>query len=200
MASSNVNYQRSAVAQSNPAAAAFRHRIERITDLSSAHMHIMETQTTNENIEVLRRWAKHMNYHQSQTRQRHERVYLVASDLRAFTASQLYSGKEKWRTSASRQRQDLFLDEEELESLHEKHWAVEVDGRYYELVRDEYGSHFSSAIRTEDCDRHFAARIFLGTTHCEHSALKAIGMILAFSRDLQYAGANFPWLLVKARR
>jgi hypothetical protein len=164
------------MAQNDTAAAAFIRRIERIIDLRKVDMHKMKTQTANKNIEVLRKWAKRMYDHEAQTKQHYERVYLVASDLRAIITSQRHSGKEKWRTSASRQRRDLYLRERELESLHEKHWAVEVDGRYYELVRDEYGSHFSSAIRTEHCDRQIAARIFIGTTHCGHSALKEIGM------------------------
>jgi hypothetical protein len=164
------------MAQNDRAAAAFARRIERIIDLRKVDMHKMETQTTNNNIEVLRKWAKCMYDHEVQTKQHHERVYLVASDLRAIMTSQRHSGKDKWRTSDSRRRRDLFLREKELESLHEKHWAVEVDERYYELVRDEYGSHFSSAIRTEHCDRQIAVRIFIGTTHCEHSALKEIGM------------------------
>lgn len=144
-------------------------------DPSKVDMHKIRTQTARMNNELLLNWADHMYHHEAQTEKQHERVYLVVSDLKLIAASQHYSGQVKWQRNQSKPRAHLFLHEQDVETLHEKHWAVEINGRYYELVRDEDASFFSSANRVEDNDRQIVARIFIGTTHLGHPALKDIG-------------------------
>jgi hypothetical protein len=155
--------------------AAFVERVHAMTDLLYINTRRIQTQTAKSNHDVLLWWSDYMRYHEAQTKRPHERVYLVASDLRLVFQSNLYSGPNKWEARPSRQRSGLFLKDKDIKTLHEKHWAIEINGRYYELNRDDRGSNFSSAIRVGDCDRHIAARIFMGTTHCKHRALKDIG-------------------------
>lgn len=162
--------------EAEAAAAAFASKVQRMLDLADADMKKVRTQTARKNHNQLLRWADHMRQHEART-ELHERVYLVASDLRLVLKSQRSSGNNKWQESRCRQRRDTFLEEKNVGTLHEKHWAVEVNGRYYELVRGACGSRFSSTKPVERCDRQIAARIFIGTTHCEHNALEEIGTV-----------------------
>jgi hypothetical protein len=157
------------------AAAAFAHKVQRMIDIPNADMHGVRTQTARKNHDQLFRWANHMREHETRTIHQHERVYLVASDLRIVLKARHYSGYDKWKKSKCKQRSDAFLEEKDIKTLHEKHWAVEINGSYYELVRGINGSRFSSENPVERCDRRIAARIFIGTTHCEHEALQEIG-------------------------
>lgn len=158
------------------AAVALAWRIRRFLDIPRVDMHKVQTQTAQRNHDLLLRWAKKMHYHEALTERHHERVYLVASNLRIVLTSQRHLGSSsKWQHSNCRKRRGTFLSEKEMETLLEKHWALEIGERYYELIRDDRGSRFSSAIPVEECDRQIAARIFIGTTHCEHAALKEIG-------------------------
>lgn len=156
-------------------AVALARKIRKMLDIPRVDMHKVRTQTVRKNHDILYSWARRMQYHESRTELQHERVYLVASELQIVLTSQQHLGKNKWQHSNCNQRSDTFLTEKGMRTLHEKHWAVEINGRYYELVRDGQGSHFSSTIGVERCDRQIAARIFIGTTHCEHGALKEIG-------------------------
>lgn len=158
------------------AIAAFAKKIDRMLDLAHADMNFVHTQTKRRNHKQLLQWAEHMCQHEART-EPHKRVYLVASDLRLVVTSQRSSSNSKWQKSRCRQRGDTFLKEKDVRTLHEKHWAVEINGRYYELVRSPYGSRFSSTIPVHRCDRQITARIFIGTTHCEHDALEEIGIV-----------------------
>jgi hypothetical protein len=102
-----------------------------------------------------------MSYHERKTKANYELVYFVVSDLRLTVASQRYSGGPKWRTSGHYQRRGCFLNEKDIKSLYEKHWAAEINGTYYELKRDHSGSRFSYTRRVKQWDRQIAARIFL---------------------------------------
>jgi Tfp pilus assembly protein PilV len=158
------------------ATAAFAIKVQRMLDLAHADMNFVHTQTTRRNHKQLLQWAEHMRQHEART-ELHERVYLVASDLRLVVTSQQSSDNSKWQKSRCRQRRDTFLEEKDVRTLHEKHWAVEINRRHYELVRSAYGSRFSCTNRVEWCDRQITARIFVGTTHCEHNALEEIGIV-----------------------
>jgi hypothetical protein len=159
----------------SPAAMAVQ-RIDTLTDPSQAELQKLEYQSTATNFNNLRNWSKHMRYHESQTVHAHERVYLVVSDLKLILASRQKVQKAFEGNFSSGTHSVPFLDQKEIESLHEKHWAVEINGRYYELVRDENSlSFFSSRSGAGQFDRRVAARIFIGTTHCEHRALDEIG-------------------------
>jgi hypothetical protein len=99
------------------------------------------------------------------------------SDLKLLLASRQKVQKVLDETTREIRHPKVFLDPKEIDDLHEKHWAIEIDGRYYELVRDEDDqSHFSARNRVGHFDRRVASRIFMGTTHCEHHALESIGM------------------------
>ena len=164
------------MARENTAAAvALARKIKEFIDIPNADMRYLRTQTAQKNHEQILRWVDRMSYHERRITQPHERVYLVVSELRLIVASHRKSGSTNWKSSRCRQREGSFLKDEDIESLHSKHWAVEVDGRYYELTRDARGSRFSSSRRIEQCDRQIVARIFIGDTHFEHEALKEIG-------------------------
>ena len=113
-----------------------------------------------------------MSDHERHTKQ-HERVYLVASELQRVTWSRERS--KKFPTKGSTKASGVFISQREIGRLHERHWAMEVDGQYYELVRDEHKSRFATK-PTEQCDRNICARIFLGRTHHEKGSLEAVGM------------------------
>jgi hypothetical protein len=48
-----------------------------------------------------------------------------------------------------KQRTDTVLEEKDIETLHEKHWAAKINGRYHGLVRGINRSDFSSANSAE---------------------------------------------------
>jgi hypothetical protein len=158
------------------AAVAFARKIQRMLDLAGADMRKLRTQTARKNHDQLFSWANHMREHEAQTIHPYERVYIVASDLRLVLTSRHCSGYDKWQNAKCKQRSDAFLEEKDIETLHEKHWALEIDGTYYELVRGINGSRFSSASPVEQCNRRITARIFIGTTHFRREALQEIGI------------------------
>ena len=155
---------------------AFARQLQDIVDPSKPDMHYINTQTAMKSYDMLRHWAKHMGYHELQTTQPHERVYLVVSDLKLKLSFQQYSGSIGSQKGCFAPRRGIFLHEKDIETLHEKHWAVEIDGRYYELVRNDRNiSSFSSEALVEDNDRQIVARIFMGSTHIERRGLSSIG-------------------------
>jgi hypothetical protein len=139
-------------------------------------MHKIRTETARINRERLLRWKESMDYHEAQIRNRRERVYLVVSDLQLLAVSEDYSGQGKWHSPHTKPPSHAFLHERDIESLHGSHWAIEIDRRYFELVRLHGDrSQFSSHNQVEDNDRQILARIFIGTSHLGYSALEAIG-------------------------
>lgn len=74
--------------------------------------------------------------------------------------------------------------------LGECHWAVEVNGRYYELqvhkhlvVRElKDFSYFSAASMTSDGDREIKARIYVGSCHMQPEVIQEIGQPPFLSR------------------
>jgi hypothetical protein len=158
------------------AAAGLAQRIRCLVDPSRVDMHKICTQTSKTNRDILLSWREQMGYHEFQTKNCRERVYLVVSDLRLLAISELSLGQGKWHSAHTDPPNKLFLRERDINSLHENHWAVEVDERYYELVRlPGDRSRFSSDHRVQDNDRQILARIFIGTTHLGQKALNDIG-------------------------
>lgn len=143
-------------------AAELARRIQSMIDPSNVDMHKIHTQTARTNREILLSWREDMDYHEAQTENQYERVYLVASDLRLLTLSEDYSGQGKWHSAHSKFLNHSFLHARDIDSLHESHWAIEIDGRYYELVRLHGArSKFSSDCRVEDNDRQvYCANIY----------------------------------------
>lgn len=156
-------------------AKALARKIEHIANPSIPEMYQIWTRTALENKNSLLNWAFHMDEHEARTKNRHERVYLVVSELRLVTKSRRSSSKEKGQNTTSTQRTSCFLLRKDIKVLHEKHWALEINGRYYELTTDEDGSDFLFGELVGESNRRITARIFIGTTHCEHRALKEIG-------------------------
>ena len=139
-------------------------------------MHPIRTETARINRERLLHWRDEMDYHEAQTRGWRERVYIVFSDLNLLVLSENSTGQGKWHSPHTKNPSRPFLHERDVDSLHGSHWAVEIDGRYYELVRlPGDRSKFSSKSRVEDNDRQILARIFIGTCHLGHTALEEIG-------------------------
>jgi hypothetical protein len=154
-------------------------RVQSMADPSKVNMYKIHTRTARMNREKLLRWKEEMDTHQQQTKDPRERVYLVVSDLRLLAMSENYSGQGKWHSAHTDLPHRPFLHERDINSLHESHWAIEIHGRYYELVRVHGDrSKFSSEHRVEENGRQIMARIFLGTTHLGHHALDAIGVYL----------------------
>lgn len=155
---------------------AFAQSIQEVIDPSKVDMHYFRTQTSRKSHESLMKWARHMEEHEDRFRNQSERVYLVVSDLRLKMSSQGFSNsvgcQAKTRVNV---RNEVYLPLQQASSLHEKHWALEVDGVYYELIQRDNVSKFSSDIAVERNDRRIVARIFLGVTHCHYNALKEIG-------------------------
>jgi hypothetical protein len=157
---------------------AFAQSIQDVIDPSKVDLHYFKTQTSWKSRESLIKWARHMEEHEEQFENRSDRVYLVISDLRLKMSSQgsssFVGNQGRNRTKA---RNEVYLPLEQAADLHEKHWALEVDGIYYELVQRNNVSMFSSDVTVENHNRHIVARIFLGVTHCLHNALKKIGKL-----------------------
>jgi hypothetical protein len=152
-----------------------KRKVAKLTDPAKVELHKIG-QTSRTNRHLLSVWAQNMRHHEMQTPHPYERVYLVVSDLKLLLASRQKVQKVLDEKTRGIRHSRVFLDSKELDDLHEKHWAIEVDGRYYELVRDEDDhSHFSARNRVGHFDRRVAARIFIGTTHCEPRALESIG-------------------------
>lgn len=157
---------------------AFAESIQHVIDPSKVDMHYFKTQTSRKSRESLLKWARNMENHEDQFRNLSERVYLVVSDLRLKVSAQDFSNSlGRQAKNFANMRNEVCLPLGQAYTLHEKHWAIEVDGIYYELVQQDNISSFSSTITVESDNRHIVARIFLGATHCCHGALKEIGMM-----------------------
>ncbi len=154
-------------------------RVKSLKNPSTVHMHKIHSDTAQINRERLLRWKEDMEYHEMQTKDPRERVYLVVSDLHLLAISENYTGQGKWHSAHRDQPSNVFLHTRDIDSLHGSHWAVEIDRKYYELDRLHGNrSKFSSNRRVEDHDRQILARIFIGTSHLGRSALEAIGNLL----------------------
>jgi hypothetical protein len=163
--------------EDTPAMRALKRKVGRLMDPLDVDLLRIGTQTSTKNDDLLYDWAGEMRLHESKTARPYERVYLVVSDLKLLLASRQKIEKTLDEKIRSVRHSDVFLDSKEIDGLREKHWAVEVDGRYYELDRDkEDRSFFSARKHVGHFDRRVAARIFIGTTHFEHRALKSIGL------------------------
>jgi len=157
---------------------AFAQRIHDVVDPSKVDLHYFETQTAQKNHESLMEWAKQMEGNEAQVSNPSERLYLVASDLRLKMSSRGYYISKGGRGKKCIGRKDeLYLPRKEIDTLYEKHWAVEINGKYYELTQQDNIAKFSSDTTVEQNDRYIAARIFIGTTHYQHEALTNIGML-----------------------
>ena len=157
---------------------AFASSIRSVFDPSKVDMHYVQTQTAWRSSKAMIRWADRMHEHETNVPNSSERVYLVVSDLKLKMSSQRYSSGSM-RRQAGRlvsRRDYVYLPDKNVRTLHEKHWAIEINGVYYELVQKHNRSHFSSSVSIEENDREIVARIFVGTTHCQYHALRDIGM------------------------
>jgi hypothetical protein len=155
---------------------AFAQSIQDVIDPSKVDMHYFRTQTSRKSHESPMKWARHMEQHEDRLRNESEKVYLVVSDLRIKISSQDFSNTVgRQAKNCTHTRNEVYLPLRQAYTLHEKHWAIEVDGVYYELIQRNNVSKFSSDVTVERNDRHTVARIFLGITHCRHDALKEIG-------------------------
>lgn len=162
---------------------AFAQSIQDVIDPSKVDMHYFRTQTARKSRESLMKWARYMKDHEAQFQNRSVRVYLVVSDLRLKMSSQGFSSSaDSQAREFVNARDKAYLPLEQASSLHEKHWALEIDGVYYELIQRSNVSKFSSNVTVGRNDRHIVARIFLGGTHCHHDALKEIGKIRNYHR------------------
>lgn len=157
--------------------AAFARRVDNMTIPWRVDMHKIRTRTARMNREKLLLWKEEMSYHEAHTKDPRERVYLVVSDLRLLALSENYSNAQgKWHSAHTELPTHSFLHERDINSLHESHWAVEINKHYYELVRLHGDrSKFSSDERVDENERQILARIFIGTSHLGRAALDAIG-------------------------
>jgi hypothetical protein len=161
-----------------PAMRALKRKIDKLMDPLHVELLSIGGQTLNSNHDMLYDWSKGMRYHESKSTRLWERVYLVVSDLKLMLASRhkLEKALDNKSPGPLVSHSGVFLNPKEIDGLREKHWAIEVDGAYYELDRDKRDqSFFSSRRRVGHFDRRIAARIFLGTTHFERRALQSIG-------------------------
>ena len=154
------------------AAEAFQSNLVRIADPACIYAKQLRSQTAKKTLRTLEDWADCMHKYEKQVKDPRDRVYLVASDIRLSEVS--YQASRK--STSSKHDPDDFISTLKLQTLHEKHWAVETDGRYYELFQQEGDSEFSCRAYVDNDFRHVIARIFIGCTHMGHIALQAIGM------------------------
>lgn len=63
----------------------------------------------------------------------------------------------------------------ELSKLYQKHWAIEIVGRYHELAQRDGAFRFSAAYVVKRDTRGVVSRMFIGSSRTEMQILKAVG-------------------------
>ena len=149
----------------------FQHRILRAADPFVFDQNPLQSQTKYESQHLLRSWIERSVTHEVIVKPYSQRAYLVASDLSLLQSS--YANAKSLDADVA--RRPPRQPSEELRKLYQKHWAIEIGGRYYELVQKDGLSEFSCASVTRRDLRRVVMRIFVGRSHMAPQVLEAIG-------------------------
>ena len=149
----------------------FQRRILRAADPFTFDQSPLESQTKYKNQHLLRSWLDRSIQHEASVKPYSQRAYLVASDLSLLQSS--YANAKSLDSEVARRPPER--SDKELRKLYQKHWAVEIGGRYYELVQKDGWSEFSCASVARRDLRRVITKIFIGRTHMVPQVLERIG-------------------------